>query len=123
MQKDKLVIVEGAVSYDDFSAGYRITANTIYDITQARELFSRCIEIKVDKTKANGDWSDAKVTSQLTDVLQTYREGKCPVCIEYISHTELTRLTLGESWNVQPSDELINRLRHVFSEEYINIIY
>ena len=123
LQKDKLVIVEGAVSYDDFSAGYRITANALYDITQAREKFSRCLEIKVDKTKANGSWSDDKVTSQLGDVLQTYREGHCPVCIQYVSDTEHTRLTLGDDWSVQPSDELMNRLRHIFSEDHINMIY
>lgn len=123
LQKDKLVIVEGVVSYDDFSARYQIRANALYDITQAREKFSRCLEIRVDKTKANGDWSDEKMTSQLNDVLQTYREGKCPVCIQYVSDTENTRLALGDDWNVQPSDELMNRLRHLFSDDQINIIY
>ena len=123
LHKDKLVIVEGAVSYDDFSACYRITANSIADITQAREKFSRCLEIKVDKTRVNGSWSDEKVTAQIGDVLRTYREGQCPVCIEYISHSELSRIALGEDWKVQPSDELINRLQHLFSDEQINIRY
>lgn len=123
LQKDKLVIVEGSVSYDDFSAGYRITANAIYDITQAREAFSRCLEINVDKTKANGNWSDERVSTQLNDVLQTFREGQCPVCIQYVSHTELSRYMLGDEWQVKPSDELMNRLRHIFSEEQVNIIY
>ena len=81
-EKDKLLIVEGPVSFDDFNASYRITANAIYDITQARENFSRCLEINIDRKKINGSWSDAGVTTQLTDVLQTYREGQCPVCIQ-----------------------------------------
>ena len=63
------------------------------------------------------------MASQLSDVLQTYREGHCPVCIQYVSSTEHTRLALGGSWNVQPSDELINRLRHMFNDDHINIIY
>ena len=123
LNKDKLVIVEGAVAYDDFSAGYRITASAIYDITQARENFSRCVEISLDKSKANGDWSDNGVATQLTDVLQTYREGRCPVCIQYNSGKEITRLSLGDNWKVQPSDELLNRLQGLFSEENVRVVY
>jgi len=63
------------------------------------------------------------VTTQLTDVLQTYREGQCPVCIQYISSTEVTRLKLGDEWKVQPSDELLNRLQSLFSEEQIRMVY
>ncbi len=121
--KDKLLIVEGPVSYDDFNGSYRITASAIFDITQARENFSRCVEISLDKTRSNGDWSDSGMTTQLTDVLQTYREGRCPVCIQYNSGTEITRLSLGEDWRVQPSDELLNRLQSVFSEEQIRVVY
>ena len=123
LSKDKLLIVEGPVSYDDFNASYRITANTIYDITQAREAFSRCLEINIDKTRANGSWSDAGMTGQLTDVLQTYREGQCPVSIQYISETEETRLTLGDEWKVQPSDELLARLQNLFTEDQVRMVY
>ena len=123
LQKDKLLIVEGPVSFDDFNSSYRITANAIYDITQARENFSRCLEINIDKTHINGRWSDTGITNQLTDVLQTYREGQCPVCIQYNSETEVTRLKLGDEWKVQPSDELLNRLQTLFSEEQIKMVY
>ena len=121
--RDKLVIVEGAVSYDDFSAGYRITANTIYDMTQAREKFSRCLEISFDRRRLNGSWTDESMATRLSDVLQTYREGQCPVCVEYNSGAEITRMALGDDWRVQPTDELLHRLRALFDEEQVRVVY
>ena len=123
LEKDKLIVVEGPVSYDDFNASYRITANNIFNITQAREKFSRCLEIKIDKSKANGSWSDSEITKNLTDVLQTYREGECPVCIQYNSGGELSLITLGEDWKIQPSEDLLGRLRGVFGDDGVNVLY
>ncbi len=123
LNRDKLVIVEGAVSYDDFSAGYRITANAVYDITQAREQFSRCLEIRFDKRRSNGSWSDEAMTARLSEVLQTSREGRCPVCVEYNSGAEVMRLSLGDDWRVQPTDELLQRLRLQFHAECVRVIY
>ena len=121
--KDKLCVVEGNVSYDDFNASYRITATAIYDISQAREKFARGLQIKLDRSKANGSWSDAKVMQQLTEVLHTYREGHCPVNIEYNSGEDISRFVLGQEWNVVPSDELLTRLDKVFGNEQVEVLY
>jgi DNA polymerase-3 subunit alpha len=123
LNRDKLLVVEGTVSYDDFSAGYRITANTIYDMTEAREHFSRCLEIHVDKRRVNGSWSDESMLSNLSEVLQTYREGSCPVCVEYNSGAEVTRMALGTDWKVRPTDELLSRLRSVFNDDQVKVVY
>lgn len=121
--KDKLCVVEGAVSYDDFNASFRITATAIYDIGQAREKFARGLQIKLDRSKANGSWSDATIMQQLTDVLHTYREGHCPVNIEYNNGTDISQFVLGQEWNVVPSDELLTRLDKVFGNEQIEVMY
>ncbi|MBE9560286.1 MAG: DNA polymerase III subunit alpha, partial [Proteobacteria bacterium] len=121
--KDKVCVVVGSVSYDDFNAAYSINASTIYTMTQARERFARGLQIKFDRSKANGSWSDANITKQLTDVLHTYREGNCPVNIKYNSGTDISQFVLGEEWNVVPSDDLLNRLDKVFGSEQIEIMY
>ena len=121
--KDKVCVVVGSVSYDDFNAAYSVNANTIYTITQAREKFARGLQIKFDRSKANGSWSDINVTQQLTEVLHTYREGSCPINIEYNSGTDVSQFVLGEEWNVVPSDDLLTRLDKVFGAEHIEIMY
>jgi DNA polymerase-3 subunit alpha len=92
-------------------------------MTQAREKFARGLQIKFDRSKANGNWSDHSIAQQLTDVLHTYREGNCPVNIKYNSGSELSQYVLGEEWNVVPSDDLLNRLDKVFGQEQIEIMY
>lgn len=121
--KDKVCVVVGSVSYDDFNAAYSINASTIYTMTQARENFSRGLQIKIDRGKANGSWSDNQVTQQLSEVLHTYREGNCPVNIEYNSGADISQFVLGEEWNVVPSDDLLIRLDKVFGHEQIEMMY
>jgi len=121
--KDKVCVVVGSVSYDDFNAAYSVNASTIYTMTQAREKFSRGLQIKINRGKANGSWSDNQVTQQLTEVLHTYREGNCPVNIEYNSGADISQFVLGEEWNVVPSDDLLTRLDNVFGSEQIEMMY
>ncbi|MDH3342489.1 MAG: DNA polymerase III subunit alpha, partial [Gammaproteobacteria bacterium] len=123
LEKDTLIVVEGPVSYDDFNGSYRIVASEIYSMVQAREKFSRCLEINLDKTKANGSWSEVELIRNLTDVLQPYREGQCPVYIQYNSGTEISLMNLGDDWKIQPSEDLLGRLRHLFSDEQVNVRY
>ncbi len=121
--KDKVCVVVGSVSYDDFNAAYSVNANIIYTMAQAREKFARGLQIKLDKCKANGSWSDANVTRQLTDILHTYGEGNCPINIEYNNGTDISQFVLGEEWNVVPSDDLLTRLDRVFGSEHIEMMY
>jgi hypothetical protein len=51
-------------------------AKMVYNITQSKEAISRCLEIDVDRSRMNGEWSDAMMTREPTSVLQTYREGR-----------------------------------------------
>ena len=121
--KDKVCVVIGSVGYDDFNAAYSVNATTILTMTQAREKFSRGLQIKLDRNKVNGNWSDTSITQQLSEVLHTYREGNCPVNIEYNSGKDVSQFVLGEEWNVVPSDDLLTRLDKVFGAEQIQIMY
>ncbi len=123
LQKDKLCIVEGTVSYDDFNASYRITASAIYNIEQARVKFSRGVQIRLDRGRANGDWSDQSVARRLKEVLQVYSDGASPVTIEYNTGRDSSRLRLGAQWQVTPSDELLARLQKTFGDDCIQVLY
>jgi DNA polymerase-3 subunit alpha len=118
LNKDKLIIVEGNVAYDDYFGGYRITAKTIYDITEARQRFARRLEIQLDASQAANGF-----LSELNQVLNPFREGDCPVWISYQKQGASAKLSLGDSWKVQPSDELINRLTGLTGEQQVQMIY
>ncbi|MFO7603194.1 MAG: exodeoxyribonuclease VII large subunit, partial [Gammaproteobacteria bacterium] len=118
LARDKLVVVAGEVSVDDYSGGYKMSAKQIYDINQAREQFARYVLISVDAAKAvNG------FVPELQSVLQPYRQGRCHIEIDYQRPDARARLALGEDWAVQPTDELLHRLRSLAGEEAVRVIY
>lgn len=118
LNKDKLIIVEGGVVYDDYFGGYRITAKSIYDITEARQRFAKRLEIKI-----NGKHTANEIVHELNAILQPFREGDCPVWINYNKKGVNAALSLGDDWKVQPSDELINRLNSLAGENGVGIVY
>ena len=123
LQKDTLCVVEGVVSYDDFNAGYRITARAVFDIATARQKYAQALEIAVDRRRANGNWSETGVCEQLQQLLQAHAGGECPVLIDYHCGQALSRLKLGERWRVRPDDELLTRLKKTFGEAQVRMCY
>ena len=118
MNKDKLMVVEGPVIYDDYFGGHRITAKKIYDIEKAREHFAKRVDIKLlPDQAANG------FMSGLADVLKPFTEGSCPVWVHYTANNAKATLALDENWNVQPTDELIHRLQNLVDEKSVKILY
>ncbi|VAW61734.1 DNA polymerase III alpha subunit [hydrothermal vent metagenome] len=118
LNKDKLIIVEGKVMYDDYFGGYRITADVIYDITEARQKFAQRLEINLQETEDNHN-----LVQQLNQVLNPFREGSCPVWINYTGIDVTAKLSLSDEWRVQPSDELIQRLDKMAGENNVAVIY
>ncbi len=105
IQKDRLLVVEGEVSVDEYSGGYKMSATALYDIAGARERFARGLLLRVDADQAaNG------LVGRLKEILAPYSEGRCPVYIDYRHPAARARLRLGPHWRVTPQDELLHRL-------------
>lgn len=118
INKDKLMVVEGNVIYDDYFGGHRITAQKIYDIEKARERFAKRVDIKLLPDQAANGFMNG-----LADVLKPFTEGDCPVWVHYKTDDAVATLALDENWNVQPTDELINRLQNLIDDESVKILY
>ncbi len=105
IQKDRLLLVEGEVSVDDYSGGYKMSANALYDITAARERFTRGVLLKVHAHEAaNG------LVDRLREALEPFRDGRCPVYLDYHHPRARARVRLGKAWRITPSDELFHCL-------------
>ncbi|MGL5325403.1 MAG: DNA polymerase III subunit alpha, partial [Aeromonas sp.] len=51
MQKDRILVVSGQVSFDDFSGGLKMSARELLDINDARERFAKAIRISLDEQR------------------------------------------------------------------------
>ena len=118
ISKDKIIIVEGEVSVDDYSGGNRMSCNNLYSIDQAREHFAKHLLINLENTQLHNG-----LINDLKNILQPYQQGSCEVVISYSQPQAIAKISLGEEWRVHPTDELLNRLIDLNGEDKVKIIY
>ena len=106
IEKDRVIVVEGKLGYDDFAGCAQITVDTLYDLDGARERFAKGIRIQ-----AESDGQADGIAAALAEALGPYRSGRCAVTVEYARPDVRGTLRLGEAWRVKPTDELLRRLR------------
>ncbi|NOX91665.1 MAG: DNA polymerase III subunit alpha, partial [Gammaproteobacteria bacterium] len=116
--KDRLLVVEGEVSLDDYTGGLKMSANKIYDIDHAREAFARQLVLTVDQQKAGNGFIRG-----LSEVLDPYRQGHCPVRVDYRQAGAVAQIQLGAGWRVRPTDELMRRLDELVGREQVRVEY
>ena len=118
MNKDRILVIEGTLGYDEYMGQMRVRATKLMDIDQARICFARMLEVRI----ASGAAGDAFVQA-LQGALTPSLKGKCPVHVEYINGKAAARLVLGEAWRVTPSDDLLQRLRALAGIEHAELVY
>jgi len=104
--KDSLLVVNGTLDYDEFLGGYKVTAEKVLDIDEARMAAARRVFLQVDGVAGGAD-----MVAGLEQVLEPFRGGDCPVLVDYRAGSARALLTFGEQWRVRPSDDLLRRLR------------
>jgi DNA polymerase-3 subunit alpha len=116
--KDRLLVVEGTVSPDEYTGGFRMNAERILGIDEARAAHAKGLEIDLGaEGAANG------VSRSLAQALEPFRKGACPVWINYRSGKASARMALGQEWRVHPTDELLHRLGEVAGADRVRVVY
>jgi len=116
--RDKVLVAEGELGYDDFSGGFQLRARDLCSIDEARERHARALCLWMSAGAAgNGFIQD------LEETLHPFREGSTPVRIEYRGPGGSARLKLGDDWRIHPTDELLHRLRQLAGERSIVVRY
>ena len=98
----------------EVSLALRISAERLYDVPGARARFSRGLRLRMNG-EANAD--------KLEKLLAPYRNGPCPVAIEYRNGRARCELRLGEQWRVTPSEPLVRALREWLRAENVQFDY
>ena len=117
LQTDALVVVEGEVSNDDFSGGLRLRAKRVMSLEEARTGLAESLRVQVASDALKGDrvrW--------LADVCGRHR-GACPITLEYTGSDARALLQFGESWRIDPADNLIQALRDQFGRDNVFLQY
>ncbi|NKB47570.1 MAG: DNA polymerase III subunit alpha [Legionellales bacterium] len=116
--KDQLIIVRGQASIDQFTEGYRVVAEHVYDLPQARQQFASHLAIRIQHQQL-----PVNHLTQLQQLLTTYQGGQCVARVYYQRGQAAATLQLGQQWRVQPTDELVTALRNLYGEQAVSFVY
>jgi len=111
---DEVLIVEGKVSYDDFSGGNRVVADKLMTVGEARARFAKHLLLRM-----NGE-SDAH---KLRSLLTPFAPGPAQVRIRYRNATAECEIVLGDAVRVRLDDLLLDALGGWLKPENVEIVY
>ena len=112
---DEVLLVEGKVSYDDFSGGNRVVADKLMTLGEARARFAKHLLIRISQEKG-----DAR---KLRDLLQPFVSGPAPIRVHYRHATAEAQLQLGEAFRVRLDDDLLEALATWLGNDSVGIVY
>ena len=98
LEKDKIVVVSGQVSFDDFNGGLKMSAREVMDLGSAREKYARGVSISIDQSQINGQFFE-----RFGQILEPYRAGTVPVNVYYQRADARARLTDRKSTRLNSS--------------------
>ena len=118
LAKDTLLVVEGQVNVDDYSGGFKMSAERIYNIDQARGTFASRLEIDLHAAQATSGFVPA-----LQQILKPATPGNCPVCLRFDAGAASAEIQLGPEWKINPSQIVLDRLTGLAGEGRVRLIY
>ncbi len=116
--KDQLLIVEGEVNADEFTGGYKVVAREVHSLPQMRQKRGGRLKLQLQHHTL-----DAEFFNTLQTTLLPFCGGNCPVEVEYQQSSAQARLMLGETWRVQPSEDLLTSLSALCGEGNVSLEY
>jgi len=118
LETDRILLIKGQVSFDDFSGGNTITARDVMDIVQAREKNARALALNVDTQSL-----EPTKIGQMQSILQNFNGGSCPVQL-VVTHPDVEAvIACGAKWYVTPEDQLLHDLKQCLGEKAVSILY
>jgi DNA polymerase-3 subunit alpha len=141
--KDRIIVVEGRMRYDEFIDGWTVVARTVRDIDRVIEERARHLVLSLD---VNG--SGREVLNSLHEILLPYRYGpgngpgtgpdngqgggaaggqggraRCDVAVQYVGSDATVRLNLGEDWCIRPTRDLRDKLEDLLGRGGVRLVY
>jgi DNA polymerase-3 subunit alpha len=115
-RKDTLLFVQGRVQPDEFSGGWRVFPNELYDLEQAQARYAQRVLLQFGGGEAPMD--------QLLETLRTLRHpGGCPVTVHYLNGAAQVTLDLGAEWKIRVQEAGLEPLKKLLGEQNVRVQY
>jgi DNA polymerase-3 subunit alpha len=116
LNKDEIIVIDGRVSINDFSGGFRMTAQKVMTLSDAKSRFARGIQVSL-----RGPHEDICAALQATFL--PYQNGSDLVWLDYSNARARARLELSEEHGVKACAELVAALDGLETVSDARLIY
>lgn len=116
--KGELVAVEGDISIDNFSDSNKVIARRVMSLAMARAQYARRLQIKLAQIQC-----ESQGIVSLQSILAQYQKPGLPVQVQYQREDFKVNVDLSAAWQVNPCDELIQKLEDLLGVNTVNILY
>ncbi len=117
--EDAVLLVQGALGWDEFNQTTRLNVERVLDLDGARAERARRLQLRLDAEQCA-----AGVSRKLAGVLAEHRaDGRCAVWVEYLGSSARVELAFGSDWRVKPCEALLRRLRELAGAEAVRLLY
>ena len=116
--KDRLLVLEGEVTVDEWSGGNSITVERACELEEARASRAKRIAVRLDDAGVDGG-----LLRSIADAMRGTGGGTTPVCIDYCRPGARVRMPLGDQWRVRPTDELLAHLEELAGRDRVSLEY
>jgi DNA polymerase-3 subunit alpha len=121
--KDRILVVEGGCSYDEFNRGWRINkVKDMYDLEVLRQRRLARIEINLEKPRLTPEFIKA-----LQQALRADRDGRVSIRIQVKAMEQGLKVLVPvpnlDNWRIQPSEALIRSLDALLGPEELTLVY
>jgi len=111
---DSLVVIEGDVSFDEFTNGLKMRANTVETLENARKQSASGLKIHLEMKAP-------EFTETLLSKIQPHLGGECPIVIAYNASNASGEVVLGEQYQVHPNDSLLLELQELLGQDRVQL--
>ncbi|MDF7671000.1 DNA polymerase III subunit alpha [Orbaceae bacterium ESL0721] len=116
--KDKIVIITGQISHDDFNGGLKMSVREVVDLSEARAKYVKGIALTLKEEQA-----DRMLLQQLQQLLEPFRKGSVPVNLYYYRTDAVVRVKFGTTWRVIPDDRLLIDLKTLLGNDRVELAF
>ena len=122
LQNDRLLIIEGEVSEDDYSGGLKVSAQQILTMPQARSVFSKGLRLSVAP-----DFAQGKGLQQLLSILTPHQvRGDAPAAkleLQYENSMGRGVIRCATPWRLEIEDDMLQELSYLLGENAVKMRY
>ncbi|MDH3509671.1 MAG: DNA polymerase III subunit alpha [Gammaproteobacteria bacterium] len=113
-----IVVISGALKFDEFIDAWRVTATEVLDIDRVIE--ARALKLVIRwQEDVNGKLN----ARRLKQVLEPFRPGACDVSVFYLRNDAQARVRFGADWSVRPSRDLRDQLAEIVGWDGFRFLY